>query len=128
MLWQLCMYAQLFHLCPTLCDPMDCSPPSSSVHGILQARILEWVALPFSRGSCWPRYWTGASCVADGFLTDWVTRTALWQFCQVIIYFCFILLVTESSLLNYNNFLKAYICIICSPHQNLINVLDFYHI
>ena len=36
-------------LCPTLCDPMDCSPPGSSVHGILQARILEWVAVPFSR-------------------------------------------------------------------------------
>ena len=36
--------------CPTLCDPMDCSPPGSSVHGILQARILEWVAIPFSRG------------------------------------------------------------------------------
>ena len=38
-------------LCPTLCDPMDCSPPDSSVHRILQARILEWVAIPFSRGS-----------------------------------------------------------------------------
>ena len=37
--------------CPTLCDPMDCSPPGSSVHGILQARILEWVAISFSRGS-----------------------------------------------------------------------------
>ena len=36
--------------CLTLCDPMDCSPPGSSVHGILQARILEWVAIPFSRG------------------------------------------------------------------------------
>ena len=39
------------HLCPTLCDPKDCSPPGSSVHGILQARILEWVAISFSRGS-----------------------------------------------------------------------------
>ena len=38
--------------CLTLCDPMDCSLPGSSVHGILQARILEWVAIPFSRGSC----------------------------------------------------------------------------
>ena len=35
--------------CPTVCDPMDCSPPGSSVHGVLQARILEWVAMPFSR-------------------------------------------------------------------------------
>ena len=41
--------------CPTLCDPMDCSPPGFSVHGILQARILEWIAIPFSRGTSQPR-------------------------------------------------------------------------
>ena len=41
--------------CLTLCDPRDCSPPGFSVHGILQARILEWVAIPFSRGSSQPR-------------------------------------------------------------------------
>ena len=41
--------------CLTLCDPMDCSPPGSSVHGILQARTLEWVAMPSSRGSSQPR-------------------------------------------------------------------------
>ena len=41
--------------CLTLCDPMDCSPPGSSVHGIPQARILEWVAMPFSKGSSQPR-------------------------------------------------------------------------
>ena len=43
--------AQLLWSCPTLCDPMDCSPPGASVHGILQVRMLEWVAIPFSRGS-----------------------------------------------------------------------------
>ena len=48
----LCLITQL---CPTLCDPMDCSPPGSSVHGILQERILEWVAMPSSRGSSHPR-------------------------------------------------------------------------
>ena len=42
--------------CPTLCNPMDCSLPGSSVHGILQARMLEWVAMPFSKGSSPPRY------------------------------------------------------------------------
>ena len=42
-------------LCPTLCDPMDCSPPGSSVREILQASILEWVAIPFFRGSSQPR-------------------------------------------------------------------------
>ena len=41
--------------CPTFCDPMDCSPPVSSIHGIFQARILEWVAISFSRGSSQPR-------------------------------------------------------------------------
>ena len=44
--------AKSLQLCPTLCDPMDYSLPSSSVHGLLQARILEWVAIPFSRVSC----------------------------------------------------------------------------
>ena len=47
-----CLAAQS---CPTLCDPMDCSPPGSSVHGVLQATILEWVAMPFSKGSSQPR-------------------------------------------------------------------------
>ena len=55
--------------CLTLCDPMDCSPPGSSVHGILQARILEWVAFPFSRGSSQPRDETQVSCIAGGFFT-----------------------------------------------------------
>ena len=49
--------------CPTLCGLMDCSPPSSSVHGTLQARILEWVAMPFCRGSSQPRHWTQVSCI-----------------------------------------------------------------
>ena len=50
--------------CPTLCNPMDCSPPGSSVHGILQARTLEWVAIPFSRRSSWPRDQTWISCIS----------------------------------------------------------------
>ena len=48
--------------CLTLCDPRDCSLPGSSVHGILQARILEWVAIPSSSGSSPPRDWTWVSC------------------------------------------------------------------
>ena len=48
----------------TVHDPMDCSPPGSSVHGLLQARILEWLAIPFSRGSSRPRDWTWVSCIA----------------------------------------------------------------
>ena len=63
-------------LCPTLCNPKDCSPSVSSVHGTLQARILEWVTIPFSRGSSWPRDRTQASCIASGFFTIWATREA----------------------------------------------------
>ena len=49
------MLAKSLQLCPTLCDPMNCSPPGSSVHEILQARILEWVAMPCSRESSPPK-------------------------------------------------------------------------
>ena len=52
--------------CPTLCDPVDCSPPGSSVHRILQARILEWFAISFSRGSSQPRDGTQVSDIAGG--------------------------------------------------------------
>ena len=60
----LCMRYKSLQLCLTLCDPMDCSPPGSSVHGILQARILEWVAMASSKGSCWPRDRTHVSYVS----------------------------------------------------------------
>ena len=59
----------VFKSCLTLCDPMDCSPPGSSVHGILQAGILESVAILFSRGSSRPRDQTRATCMADRFFT-----------------------------------------------------------
>ena len=67
-------------LCPTLFDPLDCSPLRSSVHGILQARILEWVAVPSSRGSPQHRDRTGVSCIAGGFLTIRVTREDHFSF------------------------------------------------
>ena len=67
--------------CLTLCDPMHYSPPGSSVHGILQARILEWIAMPFSKKSSQPRDWTWVSCVTGGFFTVWVIREAQSQTC-----------------------------------------------
>ena len=63
--------------CLTSCNPMDYCPPGSSVHGILQARILEWVAIPFSRGSSWPRDRTWISHIAGRLFTLWATRKAL---------------------------------------------------
>ena len=61
------MHAKSLQSCQTLCDPIDCSPPGSSVRGILQARILEWVVISFSRGSFQLRDRTQVSCVAGRF-------------------------------------------------------------
>ena len=60
--------------CPTLCSPMDYSPPGFSVHGILRARIREWVAIFFSRESFQSSDQTRVSCIAGGFFTIWATR------------------------------------------------------
>ena len=64
--------------CPflPLCNPMDCSLPGSSVHGVLQARILEWVTMSFSRGSSWPRDWTQVTRIAGRLFTVWATWEA----------------------------------------------------
>ena len=70
-LWLQMLVAQL---CPTLCNSMDCSPPGSSVHGISQARILQWVAISFSRGSSWLRDQTQFCHNAGRFFTIWDTR------------------------------------------------------
>ena len=62
--------------CPTLLNSMNCSPPGFSVCGILLAGLLEWVTIPFSRGSFQPKDWTQLSCVAGRFFTIWATREA----------------------------------------------------
>ena len=64
-----CMSAQSLPSCPTLCYPTNCSSWGSSVHGILQVRILEWVAISFTRGSSWSRSQTWVSWIAGGFFT-----------------------------------------------------------
>ena len=63
-------------LCLAFCDPMDCSPPGSSVHGILQARILEWVAILSSRESSQPSDWTKVSHITGRFFIVWAAREA----------------------------------------------------
>ena len=72
--------AKLLQSCPTLCSPMDCSPPGSSVHAILQASILEWVVMPFSRGSSQPRDWTRVpwSRVSPALVGGFFTTVAAW--------------------------------------------------
>ena len=71
--WSMKVKVLVAQSCRILCHPMDCSPPGSSVYGILQARILEWVAIPFSLGSSQPRDQTWVSCIAGRFLTIWAT-------------------------------------------------------
>ena len=71
-IYSVCTCAKLLQLCPTLCNPVDCSLPGSSVHGILRATTLKWVAMPSSRGSSWPKdqtciFW--GSCTAGRFFT-----------------------------------------------------------
>ena len=93
-------WSEVAQSCPTLCDPVDCSPPGFSVHGILQARILEWVAISFSRESSRPRDRTQVSCIGGRRFNLWATREAsycwvieflivlfIWRFC----YGCFVL-------------------------------------
>ena len=69
-----CMRAKLLQLCLTVCDPMGCNPSGSSVHGILQARILEWVAMPSSRGSSLPRDRTCISYIS------YISRQVLYHY------------------------------------------------
>ena len=71
-----CVYVLAIRSWLTLCDPMVCSSPGSSLHGILQARILEWVAMPFSRGSSQPRDHTWVFHIAGKLFTIWASREA----------------------------------------------------
>ena len=71
------MCVLVVQFCPALCNHTDCSPPGSSVHGIFQTRMLEWISIPFSKGSSQPRNQTWVSCIADRLFTDWATREGL---------------------------------------------------
>ena len=75
--------SEIAQSCLTPCDPMDCSPPGSSVHGIFQGRVLEWVAISFSRGSSWPRNQTWVSCIVGRRFTVWATREVRCFQCQI---------------------------------------------
>ena len=72
--WWIFLFFLFDKLCLTLWGPHDCSQPGSSVHGISQARILEWVAICFSRRSSQPRDWACISCIGRWILYHWATR------------------------------------------------------
>ena len=101
-IWSGMLFAQL---CPTLCFA-DCSFPGSSVHRIFQARILEWVAIPFSRGSSQSRNWIWVSCIAGRFFTVWATEIIALQYC---IGFC---------CTTWINHKYIHVCPSCPPSQH----------
>ena len=90
------------------CDSLDCSLPGSSVHGILQTRIREWVAISFSRGSSPHRNQTQVSCTAGSFFTNWATREALMSYLYIhyryicIFAFIFIIIYQGNYVISYN--------------------------
>ena len=101
--------------CLILCDPMDCSPPDSSVHGILQVRILEWVAISFCRGSSPPRNRTQVFWTAGKFFSVWATREATREA-------TYIRVVLRSYFTLYEqNFLFSW-----EPHILISNILWWY--
>ena len=75
--------------CPTLCDPVDCSLSGSSIHGIFQARVLEWIAISLSKGSSQPRNWTRVSCIAGRRFTVWIPLKDNWlPKLKILMVFC----------------------------------------
>ena len=97
--------SEVAQLCPTLCNPMDFSPPGSSIHGILQARILKWVAISFSRGSSWPRDRTQVSHIAGRHFNLWATREA-----QSMGFFYFVaIMVLIAMKVNVQDFVWTYV-------------------
>ena len=72
-----CVCAHMLQLCLTICDPMNYSPPGFSIHGTPKARLLEWISMPFSRGSSWPRAWTLISFITGRSSTNGATGEAL---------------------------------------------------
>ena len=101
-----CLVTQL---CLTFCNPMDCNPPGSSVDGIFQARILEWVAISFSRGLSPPRDWTHVSCIVGGFFTHWAIREA-WKNIK-----------TQISLCGERKVFPLFL-LVTLPHKNLVKL------
>ena len=102
--------------CLTLCQPMD-----YTVHGVFQARILEWVSFPFARGSSQPRDWTLVSYMAGGFFTNWTIREACVCVCGCVYYIPKVEFVRLDVVVNYTLALAVGTCYL--PWQGLNEVL-----
>ena len=100
--------------CPTLCNAMD-----YTVHRILQARILEWAAFPFSRGSSQPRDRTQVSCIAGWFFTSWAIREAL-----LLLYVMFIILVMHTQECQKESWYNPCLCVHAKLLQSCLILCD----
>ena len=102
--------------CLTLCDPMDCSPPGFSVHEILQARILDWVAIPFSRRSSQPRDQPGSpSLQADSLPSEPPGKPVAWSLpTYLLCYYCY--LIFNSLCLSITGFIQYIQCFFSGFH------------
>jgi len=124
--------------CLTLCNPVDFSPSGSSVPGLLRTRTLQWVAIPFSRGSSWLRDQTRVSCIADRFFTIWATREAqagyakkptkrkAWtsSITQIEKFFEYIFVYTQ--LIEIKGWARQYICLVkCLSNESLHQTSNF---
>ena len=118
----LCLCVLLGQSCLILGNPMDCGPSGSSVHGILQARILEWIALSYSRGSSQPRDWTCVSCgfcIGRWILYHWATREVLPKQNDCLNFQALIFKFANRSSLE-NNEKNVLTFLYCSYHRSLI--------
>ena len=111
-------------LCPTLCDSIDCSTPGSSVHGILQERILEWITISFSRGSSQLRDQTWDFCIAGGFFTICATREVPKSWCMLLISILNALLFILSKSMKYICIWWEGMLFLSQPHS--MHSWDFY--
>ena len=118
-----CVLCLVTQSCLTLCSPVDCSPPGFSVHGILQARILEWFAMPSSRGSSQPRDQTWVSHIAGGFFTIWDTVKPFMCVC-VCVCVCMFINYLQESIASFPKGLSVFfleisrsVCTAWQPHS-----------
>ena len=112
-------WSEVTQSCPTLCNPMDYSLPGSSVHGILQARVLEWVAISFSRGSSQPRDWTWVSHIVGRRFTVWATRDMFIMPCNIPFFSKIIHDCETNTFLGQINSETKTICLQLSTEENI---------
>ena len=116
------MHTQLPSHVRLFCDPMDCSPPGSSVQGISQARTLEWVAISSSRGSSWPRDGTSVSCIGSWVLHLWATGEEQCSAFFLLFIACILCLSRLSRPRSWRRCWRAALC--CGDEFGVVSAVD----